>query len=70
MTKIVVPRPIERKEAEKVASQPCNICFLGAPHILHNDNGREFKNVDLAKITRELRPGFKIIHGKPHHPQS
>ena len=41
------------------------------PHtyLLQSDSGREFKNVDLAKMLRELWPGCKIVDGKPRHPQ-
>ena len=29
-----------------------------------------FKNVDLARMVRELWPGCRIVHGKPRQPQS
>ena len=63
MTKFVVLRPMKRKTAEEVVNQLLDIfCLLGPPYILQSDNGREFKNVDLAKMIRELWPGCKIVH--------
>ena len=66
MTKCVVLRPIKRKTAEKVVNQLFDIfCLLVSPHILQSDNGREFKNVDLARMVRELWRGCRIVHRKP-----
>ena len=45
-------------------------CLIGPPYILQSDNGKEFKNIDLAKMIRELWPGCKIVNGRPRHPQS
>ena len=45
-------------------------CLIGPPHILQSDNGKEFKNIDLAKMIRELWPGCKTVNGRPRHPQS
>ena len=71
LTKFVVLRPIKSKTAIEVSSTLLDIfCLLGPPHILQSDNGREFKNVNLAKMIRELWPSCRIVHGKPRHPQS
>ena len=71
MTKFVVLRHIKRKTAEEVVNQLFDIfCLLGSPHILQSDNDREFKNVDLARMVRELWSRCRIVHGKPRHPQS
>ena len=70
-TKFVVLRPIKRRTADEVVNQLFDIfCLLGSPHILQSDNGREFKNVDLARMVREFWPGCRIVHGKSRHPQS
>ena len=62
---------VKHKTAEEVVNQLFDIiCLLGPPHILQSDNGRQFKDVDLAKMIRELWPGCRIVHGKPRHPQS
>ena len=45
-------------------------CLIGLRHILQSDNGREFKNINLASMIKELWPGCKFIHGKPRHPES
>ena len=71
LTKFVVLRPLKRKTAEEVSKTLMEIfCLIGSPHILQSDNGREFKNINLATMIRELWPGCKIIHGKPRHPES
>ena len=43
--------------------------MFGNPHILQSDNGREFSNKVVKKIT-EIWPGCKLVHGKPRHSQS
>ena len=70
-TKFVVLRPLIHKSAEEVSRTLFEIfCLIGSPHILQSDNGREFKNINLATMIRDLWPECKIIHGKPRHPQS
>ena len=71
LTKFIVLRPLKRKTAEEVVRTLMDIfCLIGSPHILQSDNGREFKNINLATMIRELWPGCKIVHGKPRHPES
>ena len=71
LTKFVVLRPIKTKTATEVSATLLDIfCLIGSPHILQSDNGREFKNVNLATMIRELWPSCRIVHGKPRHPQS
>ena len=71
LTKFIVLRPLRHKSAQEVVDNLVEIfCLLGAPHILQSDNGREFKNANLAEMVREKWPDCKIIHGKPRHPQS
>ena len=45
-------------------------CLIGSPHILQSDNSREFKNINLTSMIRELWPGYTIVHGKPRHLES
>ena len=71
LTKFIVLRPLKRKTAAEVTSILLDIfCLIGPPHILQSDNGKEFKNIDLAKMIRELWPGCKTVNGRPRHPQS
>ena len=71
LIKFIVLRSLKRKTAEEVAQTVMEIfCLIGSPHILQSDNGREFKNINLARMIRELSPGCKIVHGKPRHPES
>ena len=71
LTKFVVLRPLQKKSADEVVNHLLDIFSLfGSPHILQSDNGREFKNVNLATMIRDKWPECKIVHGKPRHPQS
>ena len=71
LTKFVILRPLRRKTAAEVASTLLDIFYLlGPPHILQSDNGKEFKNINLAVMIRDLWPGCTIVNGKPRHPQS
>ena len=70
-TKKVNLAPLKRKCAEEVTEVLLDIfCDAGPPHILHSDNGREFKNEILFSTLSEKWPTLKIIHGKPRHPES
>ncbi|XP_068223849.1 KRAB-A domain-containing protein 2-like, partial [Palaemon carinicauda] len=42
---------------------------FGAPAILQSDNGREFVNAVIAELST-LWPEFKLVTGRPCHPQS
>lgn len=45
LTKFIVLRPLKTKTADEVSDVLLDIfCLLGAPYILHSDNGREFCN--------------------------
>ena len=71
LTKFVILRPLQRKTAEEVAFVLFEIfCLFGPPHILQSDNGKEFRNVNLASMIRDLWPDCEIVHGKACHPQS
>ena len=71
LTKFVVLRPLQKKSADEVVNHLLDTFSLfGSPHILQSDNGREFKNVNLATMIRDKWPECKIVHGKPRHPQS
>ena len=70
-TKKINLSPLKRKCAEEVADVLLNIfCDAGPPHILHSDNGREFKNELLFSTLTERWPTQKIVYGKPRHPES
>ena len=70
-TKKVNLAPLKRKCAEEVTEVLLDIfCDAGPPHILHSDNGREFKNEILFSTLSEKCPTLKIIHGKLRHPES
>ena len=71
LTKFIVLRPLKRKTATEVTSILLDIlCLIGLSHILQSDNGREFKNINLTKMIRELWPGCKTVNGRSRHPQS
>ena len=71
LTKFIVLRLLKRKTAAEVTSILLYIlCLIDPPHILQSDNGKEFKNINLAKMIRELWPGSKTVNGRPRHPQS
>ena len=40
-----------------------------APSILQSDNGRQFVNSVITKLSA-MWDGLKIVHGKPRHSQS
>ena len=64
LTKFVVLRPLQKKSADEVIKYLLDIFSLfGSPHILQSDNGREFKNVNLATMIREKWPECKIVRG-------
>ena len=64
-TKKVNLAPLKRKFVEEVIEVLLDIfCDAGPPHILHSDNGREFKNEILFSTLSEKWPTLKIIHGK------
>ena len=66
LTKFVVLRPLKAKTAIEVADTLLDIiCLIDSPHILQSDHWKEFKNVNFAKIIRELWPSCRIVHGKP-----
>ena len=70
-TKKVNLAPLKRKCVEEVTEVLLDIfCDAGPSHILHSNNGREFKNEILFSTPLEKWPTLKIIHGKPRHPES
>ena len=65
LAKFVILRPLRNKTAEEVVDKLLDIfCLFGPPHILRDDDGKEFKNVNLATIIWEKRSECKLIHGK------
>ena len=45
LTKFIVLKALRSKRAEEVAYDVHDVfCFLGAPHTVQSDNGREFSN--------------------------
>ena len=64
LTKLIVLQPLKRMTASEVTSILLDIlCLIGPPHILQSDNGKEFKNINLAKMIGELWPGCKTVNG-------
>ena len=67
--KFIVLRPLIITSAKEVSRSLFEIfCLIDSPHILQSDNGREFKNINLATMIRDLWPECKIIHGNPDIP--
>lgn len=70
LTKFLFLRPLKTKTAHEVAEHLVDIfCLVGSPYTLQSDNGREFVNSVITKLTT-LWPGLKIVHGRPRHSQS
>ena len=58
------------KRAPEIAYQLFDIfSIFGAPSILQNDNGIEFVNSVITKLSA-MWDGLKIVRGKPRHSQS
>ncbi|XP_071054394.1 KRAB-A domain-containing protein 2-like [Onthophagus taurus] len=69
LTKFVFLKPLKTKKAEEVAYNLMDIFgIVGAPCLLHSDNGREFVNQVITSLADMFQA--KIIHGKPRHSQS
>lgn len=70
-TKFVILRPVRNKSGVEVVDNLMDtFCLIVSLHILQSDNGKEFKNINLATIIREQWPEYKIVHGKERHRQS
>ena len=70
VSKFVNLRALKQKRAIEVATQ-LNDIFLtfGSPCILQSDNGKEFR-ASVVEQVRNFWPELKIVHGRPHHPES
>ena len=69
-TKFCNLRPLKTKRAAEVALELLKVFLdFGAPHILQNDNGREFTAGVIQELSA-MQPDCKIVHGIPRHPQS
>lgn len=67
-SRFVLLRPLNTKTPECVCDALLPIFeLLGTPKCVQCDNGGEFKGV-MPKVCGDLN--VKIIHGRPHHPQS
>ena len=70
LTKFCFLKPLKKKTKEEVAIEVLDIfCTIGAPGILHSDNGREFVNTLIEEI-KNMWPDCKLVRGKPRHSQS
>ena len=70
MAKFVQLRPVTSKRAPEIAYQLLHrFSILGTPSNLQSDNGREFVNSVITKLS-EMWVGLKLVHGKPRHSQS
>ena len=71
LTKFVVLRHFQRESTDEEVNHLLDISPLfGNPPILQGDNGREFKNINLATMIGVKWPKYKIVHNKPRYPQS
>ena len=69
LTKFVVLKPLESKNASVVAENVLDIfTTFGAPSILQCDNGLEFSQ--LEPLLKKHWPQSKFITSRPRHPQS
>jgi transposase InsO family protein len=67
LTKFVLLRSLQSKRADEVAYHLLDIfTTLGAPNILHSENGREFYN-QIIKSLCEMWNDIQIVHGKLRH---
>lgn len=70
LTKFCFLKSLKSKRMEEIAYNLLDIfTIIGAPTILHSDNGREFCN----KVINELASVWddvKLVHGRPRHSQS
>ena len=70
LTKFCNIKPLTSKKASEVAFNLIDVfTIFGAPHILQNDNGREFTALVISEL-KLMWPQLVIVHGKPRHPQS
>lgn len=70
MTKFTILKALKKKTAEEVAENLIDIfSLIGAPAILHSDNGGEFVNRIITAVANKW-PDLKLVHGKPRHSQS
>ena len=70
LTKFVPFRPVKSKRAPEIACQLRDIfSILGVPSILQSDNGREFMNSIITKLS-EMWPCLNSADGKPRYIQS
>lgn len=70
-SRFIFLRPLKTKTALEVCENLLDIfTVIGAPALLHSDNGREFNNRQLLEMLAEFWPETHIAHGKPRHSQS
>lgn len=70
LTKFTMLKALKTKTANEVADNLIDIfSTLGAPTILHSDNGGEFVNKIISAVVKKW-PNLKLVHGKPRHSQS
>ena len=70
LTKLVHLCPVKLRRAPEIAYQLLVIfSIFGAPTTLQSDDGREFINSAITKLS-EMWVGLKLVHLKPKHSQS
>lgn len=70
LTKFTILKALKTKTANEVAENLVEIfSILGAPAMLHSDNGGEFVNKIISAVATKW-PNLKLVHGKPRHSQS
>ena len=73
MTKFNILFPLKDKSAAEVAKliEERVLAYVGAPHIFHSDNGREFVNKLLHSLLDIWSSGnVTFVNGRPRHSQS
>lgn len=68
-TRFVYARAIPEKSSEIVALELYKLfCDIGFPNILQSDNGREFRNEMLKKLTTQAGVDHRFV--TPYHPRA
>ena len=71
LTKFCLLKSLKDKSSVSVIEALRDIFnVIGAPRILHSDNGGEFRSKALKEYLREFWPELQVVHGKPYNPRS
>ena len=71
LTRFCILRPLSNKKAETVVDALTHIFnLIGAPKILHTDNGGEFRGKKFMSRLTRFWPHMLFVRGKPYNPRS